>query len=238
MTKATSKTMTTTTTTTTSNTKPRAGSLNRFKMHGVGVRSKRVSGVEFVCPRCGLDRDGTVLEQQRWFHVLGVPVVPLATLDGAVQCDECGHRAGLSALEVLTAAALTECLAGAMRCATAAMVKASINDGDGITMEMLDEIFDLMLVSGYQYDEVTLAADLSEVDDAALTAALRPLIEELTPYGKQGFLHRMVAIALADGALTRNEQITLVQIGVGLGMAAPHINGVLASAVTQYQTAA
>ena len=48
----------------------------------------------------------------------------------------------------------------------------------------------------------------------------------------------MVAIALADGAFTRTEQVTLVRIGVDLGMAAPHINGVLASAVTHYQAAA
>ena len=89
----------------------------------------------------------------------------------------------------------------AMRYATASMVKASIADGDGITTEMLDEIFDLMIVSGYEYDELTLAADLSAIDESALAGALRPLIEELTPHGKQGFLHRMVAIALADGAL-------------------------------------
>ena len=213
-------------------------SIDRFKLHGVGVRTKRISQVEFVCPRCGVDRNGAVIEQQRWYQIVGVPVVPLATLDSAVHCDECGHRAGLSVLEVLTASALTECLALAIRFATAAMVKASIADGDGVTMEMLDEIFDLMLVSGYEYDEVTLAADMTDVGATALTAALRPLVEELTPHGKQGFLHRMVAIALADGELTRTEQITLVQIGVALGMAAPHINGVLATAVTHYQAAA
>jgi len=213
-------------------------SIDRFKLHGVGVRAKRISQVEFVCPRCGVDRTGAVIEQQRWYHVIGVPVVPLATLDSAVHCDECGHRSGLSVLEVLTASALTECLELAMRYATAAMVKASIADGDGITVEMLDEIFDLMLVSGYQYDEVTLAADLTDIDDTALAAALRPLVEELTPHGKQGFLHRMVGVALADGSLTRTEQLRLVQIGVDLGMAAPHINGVLATAVTHYQAAA
>ena len=209
-----------------------------FRLQGLGVRTKRIRQVEFVCPRCGADRAGTVVEQQRWYHVLGVPCVPLATLDGAVDCNTCGHRASLAVLDVLTVSALTECLALAMRYTTASMVKASVADGDGITTEMLDEVFDLMIVSGYEYDELTLAADLSAVEDGALTDALRPLVEELTPHGKQGFLHRMVAIALADGALTRTEQLTLVRIGVDLGMAAPHINGVLASAITHYQAAA
>jgi hypothetical protein len=209
-----------------------------FKVHGVRVRTKAISQVEFVCPMCGADRHGTIVEQQRWYHVLGVPLVPLATLDGAVDCTTCGHRSGLAVLEVLTSRALTQCLATAMRYATASMVKASITDGDGITTEMLDEVFDLMIVSGYEYDEMTLANDLSAIDEIALAGALRPLVEELTPHGKQGFLHRMVAIALADGALTRTEQMTLVTIGVELGMAAPHINGVLATAVTHYQAAA
>jgi uncharacterized tellurite resistance protein B-like protein len=213
-------------------------SINRFQAHGVGVRARRISQVEFVCPRCGLDRAGSVIEQQRWYHVVGVPIIPLATLDSGVQCDDCGHRCGLSVLEVLTAKALTECLQIAVRYATAAMVKASIADGDGITIDMLDEIFDLMLVSGYEYDDMTLAADLTDTDETAFTAVLRPLAEELTPHGKQGFLNRMLAVALADGALTRTEQITLVKIGVALGMAAPHINGVLTSAVTHSQTAA
>ena len=213
-------------------------SVQGFRMHGVGVRAKPINQVEFVCPRCGADRAGTVVEQQRWYHVLGVPCVPLAALDGAVDCDTCGHRASLSVLEVLTASALTDCLALAMRYAVASMVKASVADGDGITTEMLDEIFDLMIVSGYRYDELTLAADLSAIDDGVMTGALRPLVDELTPHGKQGFLHRMVAIALADGELTRTEQMTLVRIGVDLGMAAPHINGVLASAVTYSRAAA
>ena len=213
-------------------------SIQGSKMHGVGVRAKSISRVEFVCPVCGADRDGTVVEQQRWYHLLGIPCVPLAMLDGAVDCNTCGHRSGLAVLEVLTASALIECLATAMRYATASMVKASIADGDGITMEMLDEIFDLMIVSGYEYDEVTLANDLTLIDESALAEALHPLVEELTPHGKQGFLHRMVAIALADGELTRREQATLVTIGIGLGMAAPHINGVLATAVTHYQAAA
>jgi uncharacterized tellurite resistance protein B-like protein/DNA-directed RNA polymerase subunit RPC12/RpoP len=212
--------------------------INRFIAHGVGVRAKRIDRVEFVCPRCGGDRSGTIVEQQRWYHLAGVPVIPLATLDGAVHCNHCGHRAGLSVLEILTADALTKSLATAMRYAVAAMVKASVADGDGITMEMLDEVFDLMLASGYEYDEMTLAGDLTDVDDDALASALRPLIDELTPHGKQGFLHRMVAIALADGDLTRSEQVALVQIGVALGMAAPHINGVLATAVSHHQAAA
>ena len=209
-----------------------------LRLRGVAIRTKPTRSVEFVCPRCGVDRDGVVVEQQRWYCVLGIPVVPLALLDPAVVCETCDHRAGLGVLDVLTSAALSECLATAMRFAVASIVRAGIDDGSGIGPDVLDEVFDVMLGSGYLYDELVLAGDLTAVDDTIVRRALEPLADELTPHGKQGFLHRMIAIALADGHLNRNEQLALVNIGVGLGMAAPHINGVLATAAAQFQPAA
>jgi hypothetical protein len=208
-----------------------------LRLRGVAVRTKTIQSVEFVCPRCGVDREGAVVEQQRWYCVLGIPTVPLAVLEPAVVCNTCDHRAGLGVLDVLTSAALTECLATAMRYAVASIVRAGIDDGNGIGPDVLDEVFDVMLGSGYLYDELVLAGDLTAVDDNLVRRALEPLADELTPHGKQGFLHRMIAIAMADGHLNRNEQLALVNIGVGLGMAAPHINGVLASAI-QFQPAA
>jgi hypothetical protein len=209
-----------------------------LRLRGVAIRTKRMHSVEFVCPRCGVDRDGVVVEQQRWYCVLGIPVVPLAVLDPAVVCETCDHRAGLSVLDVLTSAALSECLATAMRFAVASIVRAGIDDGSGIGPDVLDEVFDVMLGSGYVYDELVLAGDLTAVDDTSVRRALESLSDELTPHGKQGFLHRMIGIALADGHIDRNEQLSLVNIGVGLGMAAPHINGVLATASAHFQPAA
>jgi hypothetical protein len=212
--------------------------LPMIRLHGVGIRTTPTSEVTFVCPRCGVDRAGAIVEQQRWYCVLRVPVVPLATLDPAVECDSCGHLAGLGVLDVLTAEALTNCLATAMRYSAASVVLAGIEDGQDVEPEVLDEVYDAMLAMGYEYDDVVLFGDLAAINDEALRKALRPLVDELTPHGKQGFLHRMTALALADGSLTRREQEALVEIGVGLGMAAPHINGVLATAANHYQAAA
>jgi hypothetical protein len=212
--------------------------LPMIRLHGVGIRTTPTSAVTFVCPRCGVDRPGSVVEQQRWYCVLRVPVVPLATLDPAVECDTCGHLAGLGVLDVLTAEALTRCLATAMRRSVASVVLAGIADGQDVEPEVMTEVFDAMLAMGYLYDEVALFGDLAAITDDDLGDSLRPLIDELTPHGKQSFLQRMTALALADGDLTRREQEALVNIGVALGMAAPHINGVLATAANQYQTAA
>jgi 16S rRNA A1518/A1519 N6-dimethyltransferase RsmA/KsgA/DIM1 with predicted DNA glycosylase/AP lyase activity len=52
----------------------------------------------------------------------------------------------------------------------------------------------------------------------------------MTAHGKQGFLHRMTAVAMADASITAAQRDAIVEIGCGLGMAAPHINGILAVA--------
>jgi len=212
--------------------------LPMIRLQGVGVRTKPTDPVTFVCPRCGVDRAGSVVEQQRWYCVLRIPVVPLATLDPAVECDTCGHVASIGVLDVLTAEALTECLASAMRHSVASVVMAGISDGQDVEPEVLDEVFDVMLAMGYKYDEVSLFGDMAAITDDDVARSLQPLIDELTPHGKQSFLHRMTGLALADGFLTRREQEALVNIGVELGMAAPHINGVLATATNQYHSAA
>ena len=85
-------------------------SVGGFKSHGVGVRTKPISQVEFVCPRCGADRAGTVSSSSAGITCSEFRACRSPTLDGAVDCDTCGHRAGLAVLEVLTANELTACL--------------------------------------------------------------------------------------------------------------------------------
>ena len=210
----------------------------RIRALAAEVRTRPLEHVEFVCPRCGGDRSGVVLEAQRWFCLLGVRVVPSAMLDPMVECEACGHRSSTAVLEVLTSAALTACLAEAMRRSVASVVRAGIGDGHGMSPDVLDAVLDVMITGGYEYDEFELAGDLAAAGEDVVRTALRPLVDELTPRGKQSFLHRMLAIALADGPLGRGEQRALVQIGVELGMAAPHINGVIATAAIRYRAAA
>lgn len=209
---------------------------HKLSLHGVFARARVREEVDFVCPRCGVDRHGAVVERQRWFHLAGLPLIPLAELEPVVECGTCGHQSGTAVLDVLTSVRLSECLAAAMRYSVASVVKAGIEDGNGVGPDVLDEVFEVMRAAGGHYDELVLAADLASVDEGRVQRVLRPLSEELTPHGKQGFLHRMVSIAVADGHLNRNEQWALIEIGVGLGMAAPHINGVLAAVAGELQS--
>ena len=42
-------------------------------MTGIVIRTSPIRRVEFVCPQCGVDRDGTIVDQQRWYVVARRP---------------------------------------------------------------------------------------------------------------------------------------------------------------------
>ncbi len=94
-----------------------------------------------------------------------------------------------------------------------------------------------MSADGHHYDEADLADVMAQLGDDDARVNLGHLSSELTPYGKQGFLHRMTAVALADGPMSDREIRALAEIGVFLGMSAPHINGILAVAALQPEAA-
>lgn len=203
-------------------------------MWGIGVRTRRLRDVAFVCPRCGVDRDGSVVSTQRWFSVLRIPLVPLATLDHMIECHACRHRAGLTALEVPTTEALAHYLLDATRRSVATMVRASADRHDP---DVRDAALATMHSAGYAHDDALLDHDVAGLSDDDTAVALARLSDEMTPHGKQSFLHRMATIALADGPLTNREQQRILEIGVALRMAPPHINGVLAVAANHLEAA-
>jgi hypothetical protein len=211
-------------------------STHMSKLAGTVVRAEVLDHVELVCPRCGVDRDGSVVGLERWGCLLGLPVLRLTELDQMIECSQCGYRAGMCVLEIPTAAVLIARLESAMRSAMATMVRAA-DEPDRNDFDLTDEVVRAMRSAGYAYDASLLAEDLAGTDDIETSARLRLLVDDLTPHGKQGILHRMIAIALADGPLSANERRALERMGGALGMARPHLMGVLGTASQPFQRA-
>jgi hypothetical protein len=208
-----------------------------IQLRAIEVRTKTLRTVEFVCPRCEVDSAGRVIKLQRWYHVMGVPVAPMATLDSKVECDACGHRSGLGVLDIPTASQLAEWLTAAMRSAIANVARAGVGDLGLIRDDVRSAAVDVMVSAGHVYDEEMFDDDCRTLVEADTDMCLRLLRDELSSHGKQSFLQRMIAVAHADGDLTVSEHHMLVTIGASLGMAAPHINGILATAIKRYQSA-
>jgi hypothetical protein len=190
----------------------------------------------FVCPRCGLDRDASEIEPQRWISLLGVPVIPIGAEDHLVSCNVCRHRCDLGVLDIPTTEVLAVYVANAIRHGVATIVRAGLGP-DGRPDEAIARVAVATVVAdGHRYDLGRLTADLVGLDDTETTAALRRLANEMTSHGKQGFLHRLAAIAIVDGNLSEPEREALVAMGVALGMPAHRVNDVITIAELEVET--
>lgn len=198
----------------------------------IEVRDRTVGETTFVCPRCGIDRPGARIEPQRWFTVLRVPLVPLATLDPIVRCGVCAHRSDVGVLDIPTSDLLTVYIDDALRHSAASVVRS----GRTPSMATREAAVAIVSTTRREYDLAQFDADLVGLDDIATMDRLKRLAPELSAHGKQGFLHRMAALALVDGEMTVLQRQTLVGLGVALGMPAPHINGVIAVATVEQLT--
>lgn len=202
---------------------------------GYRVQETTLRDAHFVCPRCGLDRDGAEIEPQRWWTFLGRRVIPLATHERLIECTTCGHRCDTGALEIPTTAMLAIYLDEATRAAAVTIVRATIGASGNLTPSVVAAAVTAIQDADRDYGEKQLAADLETLRSDQTAARLSRLTSELTAHGKQGFLRRITEIAVADGSMADCERRAIVGIGLALGMAAPHINGVLA--VAELQTA-
>ena len=164
----------------------------------------------------------------------------MATLPNEVVCDACGRRCDAGVLDVPTTAQLTHYLAEAVRSSVAFVVRAGrTNAFDfSISAAVSEVAISTMHSDGYEYGHTQLHDDVARLDDDTARASLRRLTDELTSHGKQSFLHRMAAIARASGTISGRQHRSLVEIGVALGMPAPHINGVLAVAALDLERTA
>lgn len=172
-----------------------------------------------------MDRTGAETVATRWACVVGVPIVPLAEHDPEITCDECGHSSDLGVLEVPT----TSQLATLLHEATVGALVLAVRTADP------DSTVAARAAAVVALDDAGLSSARATFDDALGTLGeiesrlrLRRVGNELTAFGKQGFLHRVAAVGAASGTAAARD--VLVQIGCDLGMAAPHINGVLAVA--------
>lgn len=201
----------------------------------IETRTRAIRRVAFVCPRCGVDRDGVEVAPRRWRCLFGLPVAPLERLDHVVRCDDCEFESDLDVLAVPTTWHLAAYLADGMRHAVATVVRAC---GDaGAPAEIRAAAIGAVRGAGWPYHAGQLDDDLVGLDDAGTTASLARLGVEMTVHGRQGILHRLASVAVADGTISEARRRALVDIGVALGMCAPHINGVLAVTANELEAA-
>lgn len=192
----------------------------------IQMRHRIVRTVELVCPRCGLERTGSVVTPMRWACVGRWAVLPLGELDQCVRCDDCGRTSDMGTLDIPTSAQLTVILEDAWIAALVLVLQA----GDDRAEAGIPAAERALADAGFGETASGLRDAIEALTPAEAHRRLRRLATEMTPFGKQGFLHRIAAVACEHASLDPDRRDALAGIGHSLGMAVPHVNGVLATA--------
>lgn len=191
------------------------------------IRTSAVRDVDFVCPHCGVDREGSVVELERWLGVGRVPLVRLSRIGPMVECHACAHHCGVGLLNIPTTKALEELLRNALRYAIVSVVRSGRGVGPA-NDDVERHAVSIMRNAGYLYDRFDLDDDLRDLSESGVVPHVRPLADELTVHGKQSLLHKLHTLATLDSAMRPSQRDALVRVGLALGMSAGHINGVIA----------
>jgi len=189
------------------------------------LRRRVVGSVEFVCPRCGLDRSGYEMIIRSWWGLGRLPVIPIGDEERAVSCAVCRHQFDIGVLEIPTTAQLAVLLERASVSAVAIVVRASTA---GEAAGVIERSIAMLAADGYAYDGARLAAEIDAGTRHRDHRHIRKLRDELTRHGKLGFLHRMRTLVTTDGPLCPAHQEALIAVGGALGVAASHVRGLIA----------
>lgn len=187
-------------------------------------RRRVVGSVEFVCPRCGLDRSGDEIAIRSWRCLGHVPVLPVGDEERAVSCVECARQCDIGVLEIPTTAQLAVLLEQASVAAVAILVRAST---DIEAVGVVERSVAMMTADGYAADDVSLASEVDSGTRQRDLQRVRKLRHELTHSGKQGFLHRMATLVTTDAPIGRAHQEALIAVGSALGVAASDVRGIV-----------
>jgi hypothetical protein len=196
---------------------------------GIQVHYRPVGHGVFHCERCGGDRPFQHLAGRQWFHLLLIPVVPLALAGEHVRCAICGTRYRMEVLALPTIPQMQAALPAGVRAAAVAMLRAGGGSSERARRRAIDAIRGAGL-EDYQdraLDDDLSASAWSEQPGQDLARPLNSLAVQLAVPAREWFLAEVVRIGLADGPLSDDERHAAQVIAAQLGMTPSQARGVI-----------
>lgn len=185
---------------------------------------------EFHCPGCGWTlqpyEHKTV---RRFFTLYFIPVIPLDKLGEYVKCKTCGetYQTGVLTFDpkAETARARAE-FATHVRCLTVltALIEGEPNRARLDALRRVNQE-----VSGTEATSAEIERELSLARKGSLDIATyaKQHLDHMTDLGKETVIRAVLAVAMADGALSAREETEIGDLVRSLGMTTAHYRGVL-----------
>lgn len=178
----------------------------------------------FYCRNCGGDRRYRYQTGRKYITLFFIPVIPLIKVGGHVRCVTCKTRYVPDVLNAPTASAMREAIPAGVRGMVALMMAAGGMDSAAARKRAVDAVHG---AGEQEFDEDTLADDLSQSREQARTAVTR-LGAQLRSEAKEWHLAEAVRIGMADGPLNSAERAAAEILAMDLGMTRAQAVGVIA----------
>jgi len=169
-----------------------------------------------LCERCGGDRPYRRRSGRHWWHMLGVPLVPLDRTGEHLRCAACGtcYRVDLLAVPTL------EQMRAALLAGTTTAVLAVL-DGDPPSEAVARRAVDLVSRAGadrFSAADLALAQREFAQGPGEFGPDLERLAVQLDWYAKEWFLSGIIGVARADGPLSARQRAVIGSIAQYLGI--------------------
>jgi uncharacterized tellurite resistance protein B-like protein len=169
-----------------------------------------------LCERCGGDRPYRRRSGRRWWHALGIPLIPLARAGEHLRCTACRTCYRVDLLAVPT---LEQMQAALLAGTTAAVLAVLGSDTPSVAAER--RAVELVRRAG---GDGFRAADLADAQrefgqaQDRLGPAIERLAVQLDCHAREWFLSGIIGVARADGPLSARQRAVIGSIARYLGI--------------------
>lgn len=196
-----------------------------------GITYQMAKG-QFACPSCGPGTGFTHRRVRRFFTLYFIPVIPLDQLGEYVECHQCRGTYKPEILKLDPAADRKAFEAEFHSVIRRVMIKMMLADGviDEGELASIADISQKLTEAPLPVDRIRAEAALLEKDGQTVQQYLKSVRSQLNDRGKELVIRAALSVASADGRLSDDERLLLLQIGEAMEMTEAHLMGVMAAA--------
>jgi hypothetical protein len=155
-----------------------------------------------------------------------IPVIPLQWGEAFVECQRCKAAYREAVLQAPTNKQFAYMLALAARAMYAKAVAAGFAHSEHMVERAVDALRPL---TGPEYNEANLVADMEAFRGHGLSEYVVPLAENMALAGREGLVAGLVTFAHSDGAPPPEVEAVIQDSAAGLQLTSTHLAGIVAT---------
>lgn len=184
-------------------------------------RIKPLRQGDFFCPRCNDQTTYEAKEVRRWFSLLNVPVLPMTSPEGVVECTICNGTYEMNVLDATLNEDEQAFLRNFEQAILHAMMLLMMSDGhiDDAEVQTIIDVYAKLTDKKLARADVLAHAEHAHNAGHTLSDYLLSIADVLNDDGKRLVIRSMALVANADGRMEEAERDSIVECARVIGIA-------------------